>query len=44
VRESSPIYVIDPNEVPVPGASGINVIKEKASEGVQTLIKKLRNV
>lgn len=43
VPEASPIYVIDPNEVSVAGYPGINVIREKASEGVQRLIKELRH-
>ncbi len=41
VPEETPIYIIDPNEVSVPGYSKINVILEKAGEGVQKLIKKL---
>ncbi len=39
VPYTSPIYVIDPNEVSVPGFSRINVIREKAGTGVYELIK-----
>lgn len=43
VSEETPIYIIDPNEVSVQGYSNIEVIMEKAGEGVQTLIKGLSN-
>jgi NAD-dependent deacetylase len=41
VREQAPIYLIDPNEVTVAGYSGIHVIRKKAGEGVDELIKLL---
>jgi NAD-dependent deacetylase len=43
VPETTPIYIIDPNEVSVPGYSRIKVIKEKAGKGVETLIRVLRH-
>lgn len=39
VPHSTPVYLIDPNEVAVMGHSGINVIRKKAGEGVEELIK-----
>ena len=39
--ENAPIYIIDPNEVSVPGYSRIKVIREKAGTGVDKLIKEL---
>ncbi len=36
-----PVYLIDPNDVPSPSHKKIDVIKEKAREGVQILTKKL---
>ena len=41
VPEKAPIYIIDPNEVPVTSDSMTRVIRKKAGEGVQTLIKML---
>jgi NAD-dependent deacetylase len=41
VRTDVPIYVIDPNEINVPSRRNIEVIKEKASIGVQLLISRL---
>jgi NAD-dependent deacetylase len=41
VPEPAPIYLIDPNEVSVAGYSGIRVIRKKAGEGVDELIKLL---
>ena len=35
VRRGTPIYLIDPNDVPAP--ANVIVIKEKASAGMQTL-------
>jgi len=43
VPEASPIYIIDPGEVAIPGYSKIKVIREKAGVGVLTLIKELLN-
>lgn len=39
----APVYIIDPNEVPVAGHPRIRVIQEKAGTGVRTLIEELRN-
>jgi len=44
VRESTPIYLIDPNQVTVAGYSGIHMIQKGAGEGVDELIKLLENV
>lgn len=41
--EDSPIYIIDPNEVSIPGYSRIKVIRKKAGEGVDELISILKN-
>jgi len=43
VPETTPIYIIDPNEVSVPGYSRIKVIREKAGDGIETLIRELHN-
>lgn len=43
VPEDSPIYIIDPNEVSIPGYSRIKVIRKKAGEGVDELISILQN-
>ena len=43
VPDSTPIYLIDPNEVAVSGTSGIKVIAKKAGEGVDELIRILKN-
>ena len=43
VPETTPIYIIDPNEVSVPGYSRIKVIREKAGDGIETLIRELQN-
>lgn len=43
VPETTPIYIIDPNEVSVPGYSRIKVIREKAGDGVETLIRELQH-
>jgi NAD-dependent deacetylase len=39
--EEAPLWLIDPNEVPVPGYRKVEIIKEKASEGVAILTEKL---
>jgi len=39
VPDSSPVYVIDPNEVPIAANSMVHVIQEKAGEGVGKLIE-----
>ena len=39
VPGNAPVYVIDPNEVPIPGNSRVHVIREKAGEGVRKLIE-----
>lgn len=36
-----PIFLIDPNEVTAPGYRSVTFIKEKASEGVKTLMQQL---
>ena len=41
VPGNTPVYIIDPNEVPVAGHSRIKVIREKAGTGVDTLIWEL---
>ena len=43
VPPESPIYIIDPNEVPVAGNSRIKIIRQGAGEGVRTLIKELNH-
>ena len=43
VPDHAPIYVIDPNEIPMPDYSRIRVIRKKAGEGVEELIKILSN-
>jgi NAD-dependent deacetylase len=44
VRPGIPIYVIDPNEINVPLRRNIEIIKEKASIGVQQLISRLEQL
>lgn len=39
VPGNAPVYIIDPNEVPIPGNSSVHVIREKAGEGVRKLIE-----
>jgi NAD-dependent deacetylase len=39
----APIYIIDPNEVPVTGHPRIKVIRKKAGEGVQIFSKEIRD-
>jgi hypothetical protein len=41
VRPGVPIFVIDPNEINVSSRHNIEIIKEKASIGVQQLISRL---
>jgi len=43
VPETVPIYIIDPNEVSVPGYSRIKVIRKKAGEGIDDLIRELKD-
>lgn len=43
VQQNAPIYLIDPNEVSVVGTSGIHVISKKAGEGVDELIRILKD-
>ena len=43
VPEAAPIYIIDPNEVSVPGYSKIKVIRKKAGEGIEELIRELKD-
>ena len=41
--EGVPIFVIDPNEVSIPGSSQVKVIAEPAGTGVRKLIEALEN-
>ncbi len=43
VPDTAPIYVIDPNEVPLAGHPRIRIIQKGAGEGVQILMEELRN-
>lgn len=43
-REDVPIYLIDPKEVRTPGKRKVEQIREVASTGVETLLRKLNNV
>lgn len=43
VSEGVPIFVIDPNEVMIPGNSQVRVIAEPAGTGVRKLIEALKN-
>lgn len=43
VPDAAPIYIIDPNEVPIAGHPRIRIIQKGAGEGVQSLIEELRN-
>ena len=43
VVDNVPIFIIDPNEVLIPGNSNITVIRKKAGEGVRKLIEVLQN-
>lgn len=42
VPEQTPIYVIDPNEISIPGYSRLKVIREKAGRGIEILINELK--
>ncbi len=44
VPGTTPIYVIDPNEVSIAGHSRIRVIQKNAGEGVQLLKQEIKNV
>jgi NAD-dependent deacetylase len=39
----APIYIIDPNEVPVAGHPRIKVIRKKAGEGVRKFMEEIRD-
>ena len=43
VPATSPIYVIDPNEVSIAGHPRIRVIQKSAGEGVQLLMEEIKN-
>jgi NAD-dependent deacetylase len=43
VPAHAPIYIIDPNEVPVAGNPRIKVIRKKAGEGVHKLMEEIRD-
>jgi len=43
VPDAVPVFLIDPNEVAVAGYSGIQVIRKGAGEGVDELIRILKN-
>ena len=43
VAEKAPIYVIDPNEISIPGYSRLKVIRKMAGEGIEELINELKN-
>ena len=43
VPATAPIYVIDPNEIPLAGHPRIRIIQKGAGDGVKTLIGELRN-
>ncbi len=43
VPEHAPIYIIDPNEVPVAGHPRIRVIRKKAGEGVQKFAEEMKD-
>ena len=43
VPEEAPIFVIDPNEVPISGSTRVTVIRKGAREGVRNLIDILKN-
>jgi NAD-dependent deacetylase len=44
VSTHAPIYIIDPNEVPVAGHPRIKVIRENAGEGVHIFSEEIKNV
>lgn len=41
VPQKAPIWFIDPNDIPVPSTRNVNIMKEKASDGVALLIERL---
>ncbi len=41
VSEGTSLWLIDPNDVPVPGDRKVNVIKESAGKGVEILATRL---
>ncbi len=43
VSDSTPVYLIDPNEVMYYGSKKVNMIREKAGKGVGLLFEKLTN-
>jgi len=43
VPEGVPVFVIDPNEVSIPGNSQVSVISEPAGTGVRKLFEALKN-
>lgn len=43
VPGETPIYIIDPNQVPVSSHPGIRIIQKPAGEGVQILLEELAN-
>lgn len=43
VRKGTPIYYIDPNPADTPDIPNLTVIKQKATEGMKTLTRLLRN-
>lgn len=43
VPGETPIYIIDPNQVPVSSHPGIRIIQKPAGEGVQILLEELTN-
>jgi len=43
VSGNVPVYIIDPNEVPIPGNSRVHIIREKAGDGVRKLIEILKD-
>ena len=42
IPAEAPVYLIDPNDIPLPRNRDIEVIREKASTGVPLLMEKLR--
>lgn len=44
VPKGVPVYVVDPNEVSIPGYPDLHVIRKRASEGITDLMKELRKI
>jgi NAD-dependent deacetylase len=42
VSAGTPIYLIDPNQVAVPGLEGLHVIQKKAGEGMKDFINEIK--